>query len=105
MDITGVVYNFYSDECSDFYIGYSISPKTIQQKHRARARAWKQGKLYCKMRETDMYKWKVEIIEVNVPYSILLYRTQYYLDTLSPSLNTRKAVNMMDYDYYGNKKE
>tara|TARA_R110002126_G_scaffold64709_7_gene165668 strand:+ start:118 stop:435 length:318 start_codon:yes stop_codon:yes gene_type:complete len=105
MDITGVVYSFYSDECSDFYIGSSTSPKTIQQRHRQRARAFKMSPLCCKMREIGVEKWKVEIIEVNVPYSQLLYRQQYYLDTLSPLLNNRKAVIMMDYDYYGNKKE
>ena len=105
MDITGVVYSFYCDRCSDFYIGSSTTPTKIQSQHRKRARAFKMSPLYCKMRETGVEIWKVEIIEVNVPCSQLLYRQQYYLDTLSPSLNNRKAVNMMDYDYYGNKKE
>jgi hypothetical protein len=104
METTGMVYLLYSDKCDDFYIGASIKYKKALAEQRKRARQWQQSKLYNKMREVGVDNWIIEEIEVNVPYNILLFRQQYYIDTLSPTLNHRNAVNLCGYDYYGNKK-
>ena len=103
---TGVVYVLYSDKCDDFFIGASTNYKERIKKYKNYARQNKKSSNLCKkMREVGVDNWKVEEIEVNVPLRQLLFRQQYYIDTLSPSLNQRYAIDISGCDYYGNPKK
>ena len=102
----GIVYVLYSDKCDDFYIGASTNYKERIRKYRNFARNYKNSSnLSKKMREVGVDNWKVEEIEVNVPLRQLLFRQQYYMDTLSPTLNTKMAIDISGCDYYGNPKK
>ncbi len=97
MSVVGVIYKLHSDLCDDFYIGSSINFKARKKRHKENAKK-KSSKLYCKMREIGPF-WDFTILESDIEYGLLLFREQYYIDKLKPTLNSKRAQILETTDF------
>ena len=94
------IYKITNTATGDFYIGSSCSVKNRWAAHKSSS-SWKQcpnNKMYQDMKFYGIRSFTFEVLE---ECSNLLEREQYWIETLKPTYNNRKACNKQNHGVSG----